>query len=81
MLTNSDAQDALKQAARKLSQGSVADLVEDGFIGMTIPTDYGDRGRSYREAALVIEEIAKACWSAMRTCLPSETAPRRFFAR
>ena len=40
---------------------NVADLVEAGFMGMTIPAEYGGQGRSYLEATLVIEEIAKAC--------------------
>ena len=64
-----------------MAQGPVADLAKAGFTAMTIATDYGNQGRSYLEAALVIEEIARACWSAMRACLPSETAPRRIFLR
>lgn len=40
---------------------NVAELVKAGFMGMTIPTRYGGQGRSYLEATLVIEEMAKAC--------------------
>ncbi len=36
-------------------------LVEAGFVGMTIPEDYGGQGRSWLDAVLVIEEMAKAC--------------------
>jgi len=36
-------------------------LVEAGFTGMTIPQAYGGQGRSFLEAVLVIEEMAKAC--------------------
>jgi alkylation response protein AidB-like acyl-CoA dehydrogenase len=36
-------------------------LVEAKFVGMTIPAQYGGQGRSYLDAVLVIEEMAKAC--------------------
>ena len=36
-------------------------LGEAGFLGMTLPTALGGQGRSYLEAVLVIEEMAKAC--------------------
>jgi alkylation response protein AidB-like acyl-CoA dehydrogenase len=36
-------------------------LAEAGFMGMTIPRDYGGQGRSFLETALVIEEMAKCC--------------------
>src|SRR5690242_19732280 len=36
-------------------------LADAGFLGMTIPTAYGGQGRSFLEAALVIEEMARAC--------------------
>jgi len=39
----------------------VQGLSEAGFCGMTIPEAYGGQGRSFLEAALVIEEMAKAC--------------------
>jgi hypothetical protein len=40
---------------------SVEQLVAAGFFGMTIPKAYGGQGRSYLEAVLVIEEMAKKC--------------------
>ncbi|MBC6404528.1 MAG: acyl-CoA dehydrogenase family protein [Rhodospirillales bacterium] len=39
----------------------VAKLAEAEFFGMTLPKDLGGQGRSYLEAILVVEEMAKAC--------------------
>src|ERR1700741_1453984 len=36
-------------------------LVDAGLVGMTIPERYGGQGRSFLDAVLVIEEMAKAC--------------------
>ena len=36
-------------------------LTKQGFMGMTIPEEYGGPGMSYLDVVLVIEEIAKAC--------------------
>ena len=36
-------------------------LAEAGFVGMTIPKALGGQDRSFLEAVLVIEEMAKAC--------------------
>jgi 3-sulfinopropanoyl-CoA desulfinase len=40
---------------------SVQRLREEGFMGMTIPVAYGGKGRSYHDAVIVVEEMAKAC--------------------
>lgn len=40
---------------------TVTDLVEAGFMGMTIPAEWGGQGRSFLDAVLVIEEMAKVC--------------------
>jgi 3-sulfinopropanoyl-CoA desulfinase len=40
---------------------NVASLREAGFMGFTIPREYGGCGGSFLEAALIIEEMAKAC--------------------
>ena len=40
---------------------SVAKLAKAGFMGMTIPAQYGGGGRSYRDAVTVIEEMARCC--------------------
>jgi alkylation response protein AidB-like acyl-CoA dehydrogenase len=36
-------------------------LTEERFVGMTIPAAYGGQGRSFLDAVLVIEEMAKSC--------------------
>lgn len=36
-------------------------LTEAGFMGMTVPKEYGGPGRSYLDTVLVIEEMAAAC--------------------
>ncbi|MYB33636.1 MAG: acyl-CoA dehydrogenase, partial [Gammaproteobacteria bacterium] len=36
-------------------------LVKQGFMGMTIPEEYGGKGASYLDAVLVVEEVAKVC--------------------
>jgi alkylation response protein AidB-like acyl-CoA dehydrogenase len=40
---------------------NVQKLADAGFMGMTIPTEYGGQGRSYLEAVLVVEEMARCC--------------------
>ncbi len=40
---------------------SVNELRDAGFMGMTIPKEYGGRGLSYLDAVIVVEEMAKAC--------------------
>lgn len=36
-------------------------LADAGFVGMTVPPELGGQGRSYLDAVLVIEEMAKCC--------------------
>ncbi|MBU74164.1 MAG: acyl-CoA dehydrogenase [Rhodospirillaceae bacterium] len=40
---------------------NISALRDAGFMGMTIPTEYGGRGLSYMDTVLVIEEMAQAC--------------------
>ena len=40
---------------------NVGALRDAGFMGMTIPESYGGQGRSFLDAALVIEEMAQVC--------------------
>jgi alkylation response protein AidB-like acyl-CoA dehydrogenase len=40
---------------------NVETLKDAGFFGMTIPQAYGGQGLSYLDAALVVEEMARAC--------------------
>lgn len=46
-------------------------LRREGFMGMTIPVEYGGRGASYLQAVLLIEEMAQACSSTARICVES----------
>lgn len=45
---------------------NVDQLVKLGFLGMTIPPEYGGGGRPLIDAILVVEEIAKGCGSTAR---------------
>ena len=40
---------------------NVKQLTKQGFMGMTIPKEYGGPGMTYLDVVLVIEEIAKVC--------------------
>lgn len=40
---------------------NVEKLRAAGFTGMTVPKEYGGAGRSYLDAILVVEEMAKVC--------------------
>ena len=40
---------------------SIKALNDAGFMGMTIPKQYGGQGRDYYDTVLVIEEMARCC--------------------
>ena len=40
---------------------NVETLAKAGFMGFTIPEEYGGQGLGYREVLLIVEEIAKVC--------------------
>lgn len=40
---------------------NVEELTKAGFMGMTIPTEWGGRGLTFLHAVLVVEEMAKVC--------------------
>jgi len=40
---------------------NVETLVEAGFMGFTLPKDYGGQGLGYLEVLLIVEEIARVC--------------------
>lgn len=44
-------------------------LKREGFLGMTIPPQYGGKGASYLDAVVLIEEMAKACSTTGRICV------------
>lgn len=51
--------------------GCIDVLKREGFMGMTIPTQYGGKGASYLDAVVLIEEMAKACSTVGRICVES----------
>jgi alkylation response protein AidB-like acyl-CoA dehydrogenase len=51
--------------------GCIEVLKREGFMGMTIPTQYGGKGASYLEAVVLIEEMAKECSTIGRICVES----------
>ncbi len=60
------AQEAAAQAAEtdrteQYPWPMVRRMTEAGFMGMTLPKQYGGQGASYFDAVLVIEEFARAC--------------------
>jgi hypothetical protein len=60
------AQEAAAQAAATDRSGQypwpmVARMTEAGFMGLTIPREWGGPGGSVLDAALVVEEFSKAC--------------------
>lgn len=66
------AQGEIKARARDVDQSeaysweNVEALRKAGFLGMTVPKQYGGAGRSFLDAVLVIEEMAKCCGAAGR---------------
>ena len=46
-------------------------LNEAGFMGMTIPREYGGQGRSFLDAVLVIEQMAQVCGVTARIVVES----------
>lgn len=49
-------------------------LAEEGFMGMTIPSEDGGLGRPLIDAILVVEEIAKVCGTVARIIVDANTA-------
>ena len=48
---------------------NVEALTKAGFMGMTIPGDYGGEGASYFETVILVEEMAKVCGVTGRICV------------
>ncbi|VAW00654.1 Acyl-CoA dehydrogenase [hydrothermal vent metagenome] len=40
---------------------NIKDLTDAGFMGMTIPKEYGGLGLTYMDVVLVVEELARVC--------------------
>jgi len=52
----------------------IKELAKEGFMGITIPKEYGGAGRPLFDAILVVEEIAKICGTVARVVVDSNTA-------
>ena len=48
-------------ASRDYPWDIVEALKAEGFMGMTIPVEYGGQGRSFLDTVLVVEQLARAC--------------------
>ncbi|KWU17492.1 3-sulfinopropanoyl-CoA desulfinase [Achromobacter xylosoxidans] len=61
------AQQAFKPTAAHTDQSeqypweNVRQLCDQGFMGMTIPCEYGGQGLGHQDTIIVVEEMAKAC--------------------
>jgi alkylation response protein AidB-like acyl-CoA dehydrogenase len=55
---------------------NIALLREAGFVGMTLPRELGGQGRSYLDAVIVIEEMAKACATMAPSCATERPSRR-----
>ena len=47
--------------SEKYPWDNIKALKKSGYMGMTIPQEYGGQGCSYLDAVVVVEEVAKAC--------------------
>lgn len=47
--------------SREYPLDTVSEMASAGFLGMTIPVEYGGKGASYFDVVLVIEQLARAC--------------------
>jgi alkylation response protein AidB-like acyl-CoA dehydrogenase len=52
----------------------IKELAQEGFMGITIPKEFGGAGRPLIDAILVVEEIAKVCGTIARVVVDSNTA-------
>lgn len=52
----------------------IKELAREGFMGITIPKEYGGADRPLIDAILVVEEIAKVCGTIARVVVDSNTA-------
>jgi len=61
------AEDAFRDRAAEIDRSeeypwdNIEKLTRAGFMGMTIPEEYGGKGLGYLDAVLVIEEMARVC--------------------
>jgi len=54
---------------------NVKQLVEAGFMGMTVPATYGGQGRAIHDVILAIEQVARVCGVTGRILVDSNLGP------
>ncbi|MBE2276421.1 MAG: acyl-CoA dehydrogenase family protein [Rhodobacteraceae bacterium] len=69
------AQDRIKPRAMKFLDGTfpwenLKDLAGIGITGMAVPEEYGGLGLSVLDTALVVEEVAKVCYTTAMALMP-----------
>ncbi|MGD9535672.1 MAG: acyl-CoA dehydrogenase family protein [Alphaproteobacteria bacterium] len=52
-------------------------MAAEGFMGLTLPRQYGGGGRPLIDALLVVEELAKVCGTVARICVDANTAVQK----
>src|SRR4051812_49999642 len=80
------AQTEFKATAGKWMDGSfpwenMKKLASLGVLGMSVPEEYGGLGLPILDTALILEEIAKACYVTAMAVLGEAGGPTRVIAR
>src|SRR4051812_31957579 len=55
-------------------------MAAEGFMGLTLPAEYGGGGRPLIDVILVIEELARVCGTVARICVDANTAVQKAIA-
>ena len=55
-------------------------MAREGFMGLTLPVEYGGGGRPLIDAILVIEELARVCGTVARIVVDANTAVQKAIA-
>ncbi|MDQ6433209.1 acyl-CoA dehydrogenase family protein [Mesorhizobium sp. LHD-90] len=79
-------QERIKPRALKFLDGTfpwenLKDLAEIGITGMAIPEEYGGLGLSVLDTALVVEEVAKGCYTTAMALMPQLGVQTRILAQ
>lgn len=80
------AQDKIKPRAMQWLDGTfpwenLKDLAEIGVTGMAIPEEYGGLGLPVLDTALVVEEVAKVCYTTAMSLMPQLGVQTRILAQ
>ncbi|MFC7706314.1 acyl-CoA dehydrogenase family protein [Plastorhodobacter daqingensis] len=79
-------QERIKPRAMKYLDGTfpwenLKDLADIGITGMAIPEEYGGLGLSVLDTALVVEEVAKGCYTTAMSLMPQLGVQTRILAQ